>query len=368
MSPSPPPRGAAASAADLPERSAQLLALLVKTYIERGEPVSSLWLARESGLGLSSATVRNTLGVLESFGYVWQPHTSAGRVPTDLGYRFFVDTLLSNRRSQRSAPDTAARLWQAGGSVTDVLSTASHELSRVSHHVGFAVGPADDGATLRHIEFVSLDASRLLVIIVATTGEVVHKAIDGGDPLSPSELNQAANYLNREFSGMTVGAIREAVVSRLRQERVLYDRLLARALRLASRTLADLDSEPRLYVAGTSSLLEQPLADDANLTMETLRALIAMMEEKHRLVRLLTEYIDGPGVTVIIGHEHTSPDLRKFSLVASMYSHGSRAGTVGVIGPTRMRYSRAIAVVDSLSQAVTHLLGGEGGTGRSQEA
>lgn len=335
-------------------RHKRLLAVLVREYVEHGEPVSSLWLAAHSGLGLSSATVRNMLASLETDGFVHQPHTSAGRVPTDLGYRMFVDMLLESRRRARLTPEVEARLRRAG-TVDEVLDDVTHELSRASTHLGFALTPASGGASLRHIEFVSLGGTKVLVVVVSASGQVTHKLVETEEALSGIELGEAANYLNREFSGLPLTDIRTRIMERMREDRTLYDVLRTRALRLAESSLGTMADGATLYVHGASTLLEDG-PDDVRPSIEAMRTLLQMIEDKHRLVKLLTHYIEGTGLTIVIGTEHTAPDLHRFSLVASTYSDGTATGTVGVIGPTRMRYSKTIAVVDSLSQAVTKVL------------
>jgi len=169
---------------------------------------------------------------------------------------------------------------------------------------------------------------------------------------STSDLAQAANYVNSEFVGQQLAAIRDAIVARLQEDRVLYDRLMARALTLASSTLEDVSPEPQLFVHGMSSLLDEAGADEGALPITALRAVLAMIEEKHRLVLLLDEYVDGPGLTVVIGGEHTAPALRPLSLVASTAVDDGRVTTVGVLGPTRMRYSRTIAAVESATRLI----------------
>src|SRR5918996_1323751 len=276
---------------ELSERSRRLLATLVREYIETGEPVASQCLARESGLGVSSATVRSVLAQLEEGGYVLQPHTSAGRVPTDRGYRVFVDLLLEGRKRARPPAVVEHRLReQAERSplIDDLLASVSHLVSRAARHAGFARLPLLE--------------------------------------------------------------VREAVLARLQQERTLYDELLARALRLARSTLEELPSHHAFHVEGAASLLAGPANEGVSLA--TLRALVEMMEEKERLVHLLNQYIEAPGLTIVIGAEHAAPDLRPFSLIASTEMDGSTVRTVGVIGPTRMHYSRAISLVDGTTQAV----------------
>jgi len=341
---------------ELSERSRRLLAALVREYITTGEPVPSQRLARESGLGVSSATVRNALARLEADGYVHQPHTSAGRVPTDRGYRAFVDLLLESRRPARAAADVEHQLRQHAERsplLDDLLVSVSHMVSRASRHVGFAIAGADV-AVLQRIEFVKLDLSRVLVVVVSRGNQVTQKMVEAGEEIRSDELAQAANYLNTEFAGLPLFDVREAVLARLQQERTLYDQLMARALKLACSTLAELPTHQAFHVEGAASLLEIDAPE--SMSLPTLRALLEMMEEKERMVRLLNEYIDGPGLTVVIGGEHTSPDLRSFSLIASTASDGSTIRTVGVIGPTRMHYSRAISVVDGVTKAVSRVL------------
>jgi heat-inducible transcriptional repressor len=222
--------------------------------------------------------------------------------------------------------------------------------------VGFAIAPAADMTMLERLDFVPLDAGKVLVVVVAAGGHVTHKVITPNEDYAPGELQQAANYLNHQFKGRSLLDVRHAVLERLREERTLYDELMSRALRLASTTFEDIDTAPAVFIQGTSLLLEDVGGDDPDLTLSTLRTLLRMMEEKTRLVQLLDEYISGDGLTIVIGTEHHAPDLQHFSLVASTYSDGHGTGTVGVIGPTRMRYSRAINAVDTLSKAISRMV------------
>lgn len=341
---------------ELSDRARRLLAALVESYIEDGEAVSSQRLASESGLGVSSATVRSVLAQLEAAGFLHQPHTSAGRVPTDLGYRAFVDALLEARRPSRPSPVVESRIRRSAGRsplLDDLLAQVSHVVSRTARQVGFAMA-ATDGAVLHRIEFVPLSDTRVLVVLVSASGQVTQKAIDLDECLSADELIQAARLLNTEFHGWRLTDVRDAVLVRLQQERTVYDVLLARALRLAQASLQAESGQPAFHVEGAAALLGDEASD--TVTQSTLRALLEMMEEKERMVRLLTQYIDGPGITIIIGAEHTAPGLRPFSLVAATAIDGGATRTVGVIGPTRMDYSRTIALVDGTTQVVTRVL------------
>src|SRR5215831_16657554 len=336
------------------DRSKRLLTALIREYISSGEPVASSVLVTAAGLGISSATVRAILARLEDEGFVQQPHTSAGRIPTDRGYRFYVDLILDAKRPSRTAQAVEAKLRKenADGLLDTLLPQVSHMVSQASGHIGFAVRPAHESAVFDRVEFIPLGGARILVVIVARGGHVIQKVLDVAEPLTADDLRHASNYLNAEFSGLPLHRAREAVLERIHQERLLYDALLARAMRLATSTFADLPGTPAIYIEGAASLLE----DSHGLTLSTLQTLLQLIEEKQRLVRVLNEYIDGPGLTVVIGAEHPAPHLRSFSLIASTYGSGDATGTIGVIGPTRMRYPRAIDVVDAAAQAVSRVL------------
>ena len=341
----------------LSSRAAQILVALVAEYIDTAEPVGSARLAKICRINVSSATIRNILAELEEHGYLQQPHTSAGRIPTDRGYRFYVDQLLASPRSVRGGAAVEAQLRRDAGTpalAEDVLAAVSQVLSRASRLVAFALPQITDGI-LNEIEFVPLTRTKVLVVVVSDGGQVSRKAIDVGEEIESHELRQAANYINTQFSGMLIEHIRLAVMERLRHERILADELGARALKLAHSGLEELPKKSALFVDGASSLLDEA-GEDSGISIATLSALLRMVEEKERLVLLLSEYIDGPGLTIVIGQEHRTPDLRPFSIIAATYADGSRRGTVGVIGPMRMQYSRTIAVVDGVAKAVSRVL------------
>src|ERR1700676_3006540 len=241
------------------ERSSRVLTALVRAYISSGDPVPSSLLVSAAGLGVSSATVRNILARLEDEGFVQQPHTSSGRVPTDRGYRFYVDLLLESKRTGRTASAVEARLRRdsSGVHIDTLLPQVSHVLSQSSRSVGFAIRPLHETAVFDRVEFVPLSSTHVLVVIVARGGHVIQKVIDIGESLEPGDLHKAAHYLNSEFSGLLLHQAREAVVERINEERLLYNELMARAMRLASSTFADLADDPTIYVEGTAGLLDE---------------------------------------------------------------------------------------------------------------
>ena len=343
----------------LNERGRRILATLVRAHIDTGEPVASQVLVRRGGFGLSSATIRNVLSQLESLGYVRQPHSSAGRVPTDIGYRAYVDELLQDPRLPHAGSPVDAQLREQLALNPDaeaVLAAVSHMLSQASHAVAFALIPASEAGAFHRIQFVRLGGGRVLVIVVARTSHVTHKVIELDEELPTADLEQASTYLNTEFSGLPLADVRRRIQERLSHERVLYDKLMARALRLARSSFDQMTAEHSLFVEGASSLVNEVSEPYSGITLTALGALVTMMEDRQRLVHLLSEYIDGPGLTVVIGGEHPDPALRQFSLVASTYVDGDTTGTVGLIGPMRMQYSVAIPMVGGAAYTVSRVL------------
>jgi heat-inducible transcriptional repressor len=267
----------------------------------------------------------------------------------------FVDLLLESGRRPRPISIVEHQLRaeaERAPFLDDMLASVSHVVSRTAGHVGFAFCGGGT-AVLQRLELVALGGSRVLVVVVSQGNRIAQKVVDAGEDMAPDDLARAANYLNSEFAGLPLPEVRAAVLARLEEERVLYDHLLSRALRLASSMLAEMPRQA-FHVEGASSLLSGPAQERVSLA--TLRVLLEMMEEKEKLLRLLNQYIDGPGLTVVIGAEHAAPHLRSFSLIASTAVDADSTRTVGVIGPTRMHYSRAIAVVDAAAQAVSRVL------------
>jgi heat-inducible transcriptional repressor len=273
-------------------------------------------------------------------------------VPTDLRPACSVDQLLEGRKPAKPSATVEIRLRQQAERsplMGDLLSDVSHLVARAARVVAFAISD-NEGAILQRIEFVPLGAQRVLVVVVATDGKVTQKTIESDGPLRSDDLVRAANYLNTEFAGLPLLDVRDAVEARLEMDRSLYDELLRRALRLAQASLEDISRQQAFSVEGASALIESGSADGVSLA--TLRALLEMMDEKERMLHLLNEYIDGPGLTVIIGAEHTAPGLRPFTLIAATAVDGGATRTVGIIGPTRIDYSRTITLVDGTTGRV----------------
>jgi heat-inducible transcriptional repressor len=332
------------------DRRREVLRTLIQLHVETGEPVGSESLSRAINRALSPATLRNIMADLEDLGYLDHPHTSAGRVPTDGGYRFFVDSLMD--RHPLPAGDAAAveSAFSATEASTErVMEDASHLLSSLSRQVGFVIAPNAARTCFRHIDLVPLAPPRVLVVMVAASGLVTQKVIELDDPLSADELQTCANYLNTHFSGMALSAIREKLLALMREEKALYDSLLKKALNLGERAFARSEDEASVSLDGASNILLHP--DFENL--ERMRVLFRTFEEKSRLVEILTACISGEGIRVLIGHENPDPDLRDVSLVtAGCTVEGDSGWGLGVLGSTRMEYAHVVALVDHVARAL----------------
>jgi heat-inducible transcriptional repressor len=336
----------------LDERNRDVLKSLIQLHIATGEPVGSESVARVMSRQVSSATIRNIMAELERLGYLDQPHTSAGRMPTDEGYRFYVDTLISHR--PLAAPEAAAiesRLRPAD-SPAHVMQSASTLLSQLSHHVGFVLAPHLAQSTLRHIDLVRLPYPRILAVVVSGAGLVAHRVIELEEELTQDELQTCANYLNLNFAGMSLIAIRARLVELMQEEKALYDSLLKRAFAVGEQAFAVEPDGSDVYLEGASNILEQPEFEDVSRMREVFRT----FEEKSRLVKILNACL-GDGVRITIGRENPEPGLRTMAVVSAAYPvEGEPAWGVGVMGSTRMEYERMIALVDHVARAVSFAL------------
>lgn len=345
----------------LDERSHELLLTLVRLHIATGEPVGSRTLSKQSGQTLSPASIRNIMADLEEQGYVTQPHTSAGRVPTDRGYRYYVDTLVADfdARPSRTDAEIIQRSLFSDPDVTgeDVLARASHVLSNLSSHVGIVVSPPLSRDLLQHIEFVRLEARRVLVVTVSRTGLVRNFVVRLDEDLSPGELERTANYIVENFAGRSLTDIRVELLKRMSEEKHLYDRLLKNALVLCNRDLGNGITESDVYVDGTINMLDTPeFADVARL-----RAIFRMFEEKGRLIKILNACLSQAetthGVVVQIGMEHHVPGLRDCAIVTAPYHYRhDSVGSFTVVGPMRMKYGRIMRLVGYMAKMFNQLL------------
>jgi heat-inducible transcriptional repressor len=333
----------------LDDREERILRSVIREHIMTGEPIGSRTVSKGRRLDLSPATIRNTMAELEDRGYLVQPHTSAGRVPTARAYRVYVDRMIQTPRmaaAQVEAIDQA--MLKRRGEITDLLGEASRQLSRFSNQVGVVLAPEFDRIIVEHLEFVRLDNRRIVAILVGRSGVVHNRILFVDEPMEQEELDRIGRYLSDEFHGRTLPQIRELVAEKLQEERAAYDLLMSRGLELGRRTIED-DGEAEVFVEGTSNLIGSPEFADP----DKVRTLMQALERKRTLVDLLGRVLSGGGVQVMIGEEQSSADLAGCSLVATTYGTENRVmGTLGIVGPQRMEYAQAIALVAHLAQVL----------------
>jgi heat-inducible transcriptional repressor len=329
----------------LGERAQQLLKLLIESYVRDGQPVGSRSLSRDSGLSLSPATIRNVMADLEAYGFVSSPHTSAGRVPTAKGYRFFVDTLLRVRPLAEEAADQMRRQFTSAEDTRTLVATASQMLSNVTQMAGIVTLANTDVASLSHIEFVPLSDNRVLAILVFNDREVQNRVVQLTRHFAPEELRRAAGVLNEQFRGRTLPEVRQGLIDQLSEMRERLNQGMGDAISVAQQLFVDPVARPEvdLVVAGETNLM-----GFAELSsVEKLRRLFEAFNEKRDLLQLLDSSLKGQGVRIFIGQESGYQMLDDCSVVAARYSSDSGAvGVLGVIGPTRMAYDRVIPIVD----------------------
>lgn len=341
--------------AHLPERERQILQAIITDYIASAEPVGSRTISRKYGLNLSPASVRNVMADLEEAGYLQQPHTSAGRIPTDKGFRFYVDALEPRPLSRQDQERIRSRFEGRATDAAEVLRETSRLLSSFSSLAGLAVAPRVDATRFRHIEFVRLRERDILVILVSESGAVHNKLIRADEPLSQDRLHEIANYLNSIIAGLTLRQARERLLAEMRADKAAYDRLYAEAQALARRAFEAPrgPSESDVFIEGTLSIAEQPEFSSA----EKMKALFKAFEEKSLLIKLIDKSMQARGLHILIGHESEADEMAGCSLILSHYTVGDEVvGTLGVIGPTRMNYSRVIPIVDYTARVVSRLL------------
>lgn len=338
----------------LDERRKEVLRSLIQLHIETGEPVGSESLSRALHRALSPASLRNLMADLEALGYLDHPHTSAGRVPTDEGYRVYVDSLMGRRSLAPGDAAAIASELRSDGSLDNVMEKASHLLSRLSRHVGFVLAPDMAQTSFRHLDLVPLSHPRVLVVMVSSSGIVTNKVIEVEERLRPEELQACANYLNSEYAGMSLSSIRARLLDLMTQEKALYDTLLQKVAALGEQAFAPETASPSVYLDGASNILAHPEFED----MQRMRALFRTFEEKGRLVKILNACLSGDGIRILIGHENPDPGLRDLALVtASLPVEGGAAGLgLGVLGSTRMEYTHVVALVDHVARAIGEVL------------
>lgn len=341
---------------ELTERERRVLEAVIQSYVETAQPAGSHAIARRFGLGVSPATIRNTMSDLEEKGLLYHPHTSAGRVPTDVAYRIYVDSLLPRPRlSSRERDQLSSQIAMGGSAVESILRRAAQSLGVITQELGVALGPRLDNSVLERLDLVRLSTERVLVALTLSGGAVRTIFVEARGEIADASLAEVTAVLNERIAGLTLREIRSSLGARLRDTGPTVG---------ASELLnIFIEEGEQLFDAVTVGdddvLLGHPslLADQPEFsTVDSMRKLVALTETREHLADLLRQRSDVPGITITIGNENRDPKLENFTIVTAQYHSGSVAGVIGVIGPTRMPYDKVISLVTHTSRLLTDLL------------
>lgn len=331
---------------EISARAQHMLKTLIDCYVIDGQPVGSRALARDAGLDLSPATIRNVMSDLEELGFVCSPHTSAGRVPTVQGYRFFVDTLITVKALDQKSVTRMQSELGADQEPKDLIETASSLLSGITRLAGVVTLPRHEQAIFKRVEFLPLSENRVLTILVTGNGEVQNRILHVERSFTPAELTESSNYLNELFVGKDLDAVRSALLKEMQADRSNMNSMMMTAMKMADQVLESNENEDYV-IAGQTNLMEfHELCD-----IENLRNLFDAFSQKRDILHLLDQCIRGDGIQIFIGEESGYKMLDECSMVTAPYSvDGEVLGVLGVIGPTRMAYERVIPIVDATAR------------------
>lgn len=345
----------------LSRRARRILQAVVSEYLHSGEAVGSRTITRRHGIELSPATVRNVMSDLEEMGLLEQPHTSAGRVPTESGLRFFIDSLLKvrgltpqekNDIRLRYGPDEGSF-----GSVDDVLVRTSRMLSEITRHAGIVMAPNPARQRLRHIEFRPLRGGKFLCILVTTDGTIENRLLQVDSPIDEGRLERIHGYLNELLGGLTLDEVKQRVLRELGIEKNQYDSLISAALKLGKAVFDQPDRGADVVVSGQANLIEDTKATDPAY-LERTRELLRALEDKEVLIKLLDRTLGAQGIQVFLGAETSLSPLGESSVVAMSYGpEECPIGAIAVIGPMRMNYGKVMSIVDFTADVISEIIG-----------
>lgn len=337
----------------LSPRASSLLKTLIEMHIREGQPIASKNLQGESGLSVSPATVRNIMAELEDFGYLASPHTSAGRIPTAQGYRFFVDSLLQVGPVEQGAVSALTAGLDPNRSASELVQSASNLLAQITYQTGIVTVPKPASSQLRQIEFLPLSGDRVLVILVINEREVQNRIIQMQRPMNEEHLKAAADLINQRYAGADLSQVKTRIVREMAEARSRIDAYMEAALELASAAIDTQEQSENVMVTGEASLLNQASPED----MQKLRELFDAFERKRDLLELLERCSRADGIQIFIGEEAGFDVFGDFSVITAPYAQGSQSlGVLGVIGPTRMAYERVIPIVDVTARMLSAAL------------
>ncbi|MEW5851375.1 MAG: heat-inducible transcriptional repressor HrcA [Myxococcota bacterium] len=344
----------------LSERERFILEAIVEDYISSGEPVGSRTITRRAEVTFSAATIRNVMSDLEALGFLTQPHTSAGRIPTEVGFRFYVDTLLKVRKPSSEDVERLSDSVKNATGVQEALEESTRQLSSLAQQTCVMLMPRRGAARFHHLDFLRLPDGKVLVIVVDQAGQVQNKILEPeqGAAVEQGALNEMAAFLNARCRGLTLEEARGRLLEEMRAARAEVNRMMSRALAMADEVLRDAERSPKdVILAGETQVLEKPEFAD----VDRIKGLLKAFEEKHLLVRMLDRIEVAPQVQVFIGHENRYAEVSGCSLVAAGYGTDEKPlGAIGVIGPVRMDYSRVVPLVEATARLMSRFLRGGG--------
>jgi heat-inducible transcriptional repressor len=341
---------------ELTDRERRVLEAVIQSYVETAQPAGSHAIARRFGLGVSPATIRNTMSDLEDKGLLYHPHTSAGRVPTDVAYRIYVDSLLPLRsRATRDHAQLSSQIAAGGSAVEAILRRAAQSLGIITQELGVALGPRLDNSVLERLDLVRLSSDRLLLALTLSGGAMRTIFVEARGEIADSAIVEVTRVLNERISGLTLREIRTTLGARLRDTGPTRGASeLLNVFIEEGETLIDaaMQGSPDVLLGQASLLADQPEFSN----VDSMRKLVELTETREHLADLLRARSDTPGITITIGNENRDPRLETFTVVTAQYHSGSVAGVIGVIGPTRMPYDKVISLVTHTSRLLTDLL------------
>ena len=335
-------------------RDQSVLRAIISSYISTGEPVGSRYLSKKLDFHLSSATIRNIMADLEELGFLKQPHVSAGRIPTDKAYRFFVDSFVQAAEDDPALSNLDKLYRSLRGEPEHLMREAGRALSDVSHYVGLVLAPRFIDTTFKHLEFVKLKLKTVLAIMVSEEGFIQNRLVETDREYPQRELDAISRRLNGTYADLPLREVRRRILQEMAHDKALYDSLLEQALSLGRRTLkGDESGGDDIYLEGTSNILSLPEFAD----LEQMKKLFQAFDDKSHLVEILGRCIDAEGVKIFIGAENPYRELHNLSVVTAPYKKEGRVfGVIGVLGPTRMEYNRVIPMVDYTARCLTRIL------------
>lgn len=341
----------------LSKRAKEILRLVVSEYIQTAEAVGSRTLSKKTGIGLSPATIRSIMHNLEEMGYLHQPHVSSGRIPTERGLRYYVDSIINVRNILPEEKQMIEQhLRDSNREVPRLLQEVSKTLSDLSHYAGLIMAPKLETIRLKHIDFVKLREDKILVVLISYTGIVQNWLIEDEFNLDNGALTRMSNYLNAIIDGHTLYEVREKILKQMEEEKAKYDEMMKKALvfgKTIIETTLEKSEKRDLIIEGKANIFEEPEFED----IDRMKAIFKTFEEKSKLVKLLDKSLSAKGVQIYIGTESKLEDFYDLSLITATYTNGSSIlGTLGVLGPTRMNYSKVIPVVDYTAELVSEIL------------